>query len=186
MIGTSMQTARQYWWALLVRGILAVLLGLVALFFPGIALLTLIYIFAFYAIFDGATALYVAFQERGTHARWGWLLVEGILGIIAGIVAIVYPGETAVVLLYLIAAWALVTGIMELIAAFMVRGGVSWGLAIGGIISVLLGILLFIRPGAGILSFLWILGIYGIVFGIGMIIHAFQLRSPRSSGALLS
>ena len=82
-----MQTARQYWWALLIRGILAVLFGLVVLLFPGIALLTLIYVFAFYAIFDGVTAIYVAFQERGTHARWGWLLVEGILGIIAGIVA---------------------------------------------------------------------------------------------------
>ncbi len=185
MIGTSIQTARQYWWVLLVRGILAVLFGLVALLLPGIALLTLIYVFAFYAIFDGITAIYVAFQERGTHARWGWLLVEGILGIIAGIIAIVYPGETAIVLLYLIAAWALITGIMELIAAFMVRGSFAWGLAIGGIVSILLAILLFVRPGTGILSILWVVGIYGIVFGIGMIIHAFQLRS-RPAAPLLS
>jgi len=184
MIGTSAQTARQYWWVLLLRGILAILFGLVALFLPGIALLTLIYVFAFYAIVDGITALYVAFQERGTHACWSWLLVEGILGIIAGIVAIVYPGETALVLLYVIAAWALVTGIMELIAAFTVRGSFAWGLAPGGIISILFGILLFIRPGTGILSLLWVVGIYGIVFGVGMIIHAFQLRSRASTPAL--
>ncbi len=186
MIGTSMQTARQYWWVLLLRGVLAVLFGLVALLFPGLALLSLIYIFAFYTIVDGITAVYVALQERGTHARWGWLLIEGVLGIIAGVVALIYPGETALVLLYLIAAWALVTGIMELIAAFTVRGTFAWGLALGGVISILLAILLFTRPGAGILSLLWVVGIYGIIFGIGMIIHAFQLRSPRSSGAVLS
>ncbi len=186
MIGTSIQTARQYWWVLLLRGILAILFGLVALLLPGIALLTLIYVFAFYAIVDGFTAIYVAFQERGTHARWGWLLIEGILGIIAGIVAVLYPGETALVLLYVIAAWALVTGIMELIAAFTVRGSFAWGLALGGIVSLLFGILLFIRPGTGILSILWIVGIYGIVFGVGMIIHAFQLRRPRASTPVLS
>ena len=185
MIGTSAQTARQYWWVLLLRGILAILFGLVALFLPGIALLTLVYVFGFYAIVDGVTAVYVAFQERGVHARWGWLLVDGIFGIIAGIIAFVYPGETALVLLYIIAAWALVTGIMELIAAFRVRGSFAWGLALGGIVSVLFGILLFIRPGTGILSILWIVGIYGIVFGVGMIIHAFQLRS-RASAPMIS
>ncbi len=183
MISTGTQIGRQYWWVLLVRGVLAVIFGLIALFFPGIVLFTLIYVFAFYAIVDGITAIFVAFQERGTHSRWAWLLVEGILGIIAGIVAIIYPGETALVLLYIIAAWALVTGIMELIAAFTVRGSFAWGLALGGIISILLAILLFIRPGTGILSILWVVGIYGIIFGIGMIIHAFQLRS-RPSAAL--
>jgi uncharacterized membrane protein HdeD (DUF308 family) len=170
------QKANRHWWLLLLRGILAVVLGLIAFFDPGITLLTLIYIFAFYAIFDGVTAITFAFRERA-HNSWGWLLIEGLVSIIAGILAFTYPGETAIVFLYIIAAWALITGLMELVAAFVVHSTISWGLALGGLISIVLAIVLFRSPISGILSILWVIGIYGVVFGIGIIIDAFRLRS---------
>jgi uncharacterized membrane protein HdeD (DUF308 family) len=177
------QAIQRNWWLLVLRGVCAIIFGLIALFFPGIALLAFIYIFAAYALVDGIIAVITAIGERGSLERWGWVLFEGILGILFGIIAFAYPGETALVLLYIIAAWAIITGIMELISAFVIRGFASleWGLAIAGIVSILFGIILFVHPGAGILSILWLVGIYGIVFGIFLIIRAFRLRSWSSS-----
>jgi uncharacterized membrane protein HdeD (DUF308 family) len=175
MMNPSMQTqtATRSWWTLLLRGILAIIFGIIALVDPGIALLALIFVFGVYALLDGILAIVVAIQERHVLPRWGWLLVEGIAGIILGIVAFVFPGETALILLFIVAAWAIVTGIMEIGAAFTIR---SWLLGLAGFISVIFGILLYARPGAGLLSILWLLGIYAIVFGVLFIIHAFQLR----------
>jgi uncharacterized membrane protein HdeD (DUF308 family) len=164
---------------LALRGVLAIIFGIIALAAPGIALLAFVYVFGAYALIDGIIAVYTAIQERGSLSRWGWVLVEGILGVIAGIVAFVYPGLTALVLLYIVAIWAVVTGIMELVAAFSMRGYAAqeWALGLAGILSVIFGIVLFIFPGAGLLSILWLVGIYGIVFGILFIVRAFQLRS---------
>jgi uncharacterized membrane protein HdeD (DUF308 family) len=127
--------------------------------------------------------VYTAIRERGSLNRWGWVLVEGVLDIIAGIVAFFYPGLTALVLLYIVAFWAIVTGIMEIVAAFTLRGFAAreWALGLAGILSVLFGIILFVFPGAGLLSILWLLGIYSIVFGILFVVRAFQLRSWASS-----
>src|ERR1700676_4439961 len=152
------------WWIMALRGLLAVIFGLIALLAPGIALLAFIYVFAAYALLDGIITVYTAIQERGSMSRWGWILFEGLLGILAGIVAFVYPGLTAVVLLYIVAIWAVVTGIMEIAAAFLIRGFAAreWALGIAGVISILFGIFLFVFPGAGLLSILWLVGIYGI------------------------
>ena len=113
----------------------------------------------------------------------GWILFEGILSILAGIIAFANPALTALVLLYIIAARAIVTGIMEIVAAFAIREFVSWKwvLALASIVSIAFGIILFFFPGAGILSILWLVGIYGIVFGLLFIVRAFQLRSLASS-----
>ena len=175
----GVQAIRRNWWMLALRGVFAIIFGLIALFAPGIALLAFVYVFAAYALIDGIMAVYIAIRERGSLSRWGWVLFEGILGIIAGIVAFVYPGLTALVLLYIVAIWAVVTGIMEIIAAFAMRGFVAreWALGLAGILSIIFGIVLFIFPGAGLLSILWLVGIYGIVFGILFIVRAFQLRS---------
>ncbi len=117
--------------------------------------------------------------------RWVWVLVEGILSVVAGIVAIVFPGLTALVLLYVVAAWAILTGITEIVAAFTIPGPATqeWALGLAGLISVVFGILLFIRPGAGLLTILWLVGVYAIVFGILFIVRAFQLRSLAGSMA---
>jgi uncharacterized membrane protein HdeD (DUF308 family) len=163
--------------SLLFRGILAIILGIIALVAPGIALLALIIVFGAYAFLDGILAVVVAIQERRILPRWGWLLVEGIAGIILGIVAFAWPGETALVLLYIVAAWAIVTGILEIGAAFTVY---NWLIGLAGVLSVAFGILLIVNPGAGLLSILWVLGIYALIFGGILIAHAFQLRSDST------
>src|SRR6266849_5875203 len=171
------------WWIMALRGLLAIIFGLVALVAPGIALLAFIYVFAAYAIVDGGIAIITAIQERDLLYRWGWILFEGILSILVGIIAFANPNLTAQALLYIIAVYAIVTGVMEIAAAFALRELVSrdWALALAGILSVVFGILLFLYPSAGILSILWLVGIYGIVFGVLFIVRAFQLRSWASS-----
>ena len=171
------------WWVMALRGLFAVIFGLIALVAPGIALLAFIYVFAAYAIVDGGVAIITAIQERDLIYRWGWILFEGILSILVGIIAFANPGLTALVLLYFIAAWAIITGIMEIAAAFALRELASreWVLAVAGIVSVAFGVILFFFPGTGILSILWLVGIYGIVFGLLFIVRAFQLRSWASS-----
>ena len=177
------QVALRNWWMLALRGVFAILFGLVALLLPGIALLAFIYVFAAYAIIDGIVAVIVSIRERGSLSRWGWVLAEGILSVVAGIFAAVYPGLTALVLLYVVAAWAVLTGITEIVAAFMMREHVAreWILGLAGLLSIVFGIILFIRPGAGLLTILWLVGVYAIIFGILFIVRAFQLRSWASS-----
>src|SRR5258707_14733055 len=110
------------WWAFVLRGILAIAFGLIAFFMPGIALLTLVFMFGFYAIADGVFNLVAAFRRTGPEQQpWWALLLEGIVSIIAGAIAIFIPGLTAVVLLYIIAAWAVVTGVFEIAAAIRLR-----------------------------------------------------------------
>lgn len=183
MVQMSAQVIRRNWWMLVLRGVLAIIFGLIAVIFPGIALLAFIYVFAAYAIIDGIIAIIVAIGERGFLRRWGWVLFEGILSIIAGLVAIVFPGITALVLLYIVAAWAIVTGMVEIFTAYAIRPFVSqeWPLVLAGMLSVVFGVLLIIYPRAGLLSLLWLVGIYAILFGIFFIIRAFQHRSWTTS-----
>ena len=178
MINPVAGTVQRNWWLVLLRGIFAIIFGLVALLDPRIALLALIYVFAAYAIIEGILSLFVAIVERNHLPRWGWLVVEGIAGIIVGILAFVWPGLTALILLFFIAAWAIVTGVMEIAAAFTTG---SWLLALAGVLSVVFGIILFVHPGSGMLALLWLLGIYAIIYGIVIIVHAFQLRASPSS-----
>ena len=183
MLGNmAVQAIRRNWWMLVVRGVLAIIFGLIVLLVPRIALLALVYVFAAYALIDGLMAVYIAIRERGSLSRWGRVLFEGILGIIIGIVAFIHPGFTALVLLYVVAIWAVVTGIMEIATAFAIRGFAAreWALGLAGVLSIIFGIVLFIFPGAGILSILWLVGIYAIIFGILFIVRAFQLRSWAS------
>lgn len=174
----QVQTIHPSWRALLFRGILAIILGIIALVAPKIALLALIFIFGAYAFLDGVLAVVVALQERRVLPSWGWLLLEGIAGIILGIAAFVWPGITALVLLYIVAAWAIVTGILEIGAAFTIR---DWLIGLAGVLSVVFGVLLLVLPSAGLLSILWLLGIYALIFGVVLIVNAFQLRVRSAS-----
>ena len=177
------QAIRRNWWMLALRGVLAIIFGLIALFAPGITLLAFILVFGVYAIIDGIAAVVIAIQERGSLRRWGWVLFEGIISILAGIVAFVYPGITALALLFVVAIYAILTGILEIVAAFVIRGFAAreWALGIAGVLSIIFGIILFIRPGAGLLAILWLVGIYAIIFGVLFIVRAFQMRSLVSS-----
>ena len=172
------QVPGQSWWSLLARGIIAVLFGLAALFWPGLTLFVLVYIFGAFVLVEGIIAIYHAFQER-RQTNWWMLLLEGIAGVILGILVFIWPGITALILLFLIAAWALITGIIELVAAFTT--GMGWLLALAGALSILLGIVLFARPRAGILSLVWVIGIYAIIWGVLLIVRAFQARSAPAA-----
>jgi uncharacterized membrane protein HdeD (DUF308 family) len=173
-----------HWWALAIRGAIAIIFGLAALLRPDIALDALILLFGAYALVDGMFAIVGVFGgTRGGTPRW-LLLIEGIAGILAGLIAFVLPGLTAVVLLYLIAAWAVVTGIFEIATAIRLRQEIrgEWALIIGGALSVLFGVILaVIGPVAGLLSLIWLIGIYAVAFGILMLITAFQVRGRDAS-----
>ncbi|EAW43134.1 hypothetical protein N9414_00080 [Nodularia spumigena CCY9414] len=167
------------WWTVALRGAIAIIFGLAALFWPDITLTALIFIFAAFVLVSGVLLAIAAFRDGLTHTH-GWLmLLEGAIGIAVGIMAFIWPGITALVLLYLIAAWAIVTGVLEIIAAIQVRKEIQneWLLAIAGIASVLFGVLLLVWPLAGALAILWIIGAYAIIFGILLLILAFRLRS---------
>ena len=173
-----------HWWALALRGAIAILFGLAALLRPDIALEALILLFGAYALVDGVFAIVGIFGgTRGGTPRW-LLLIEGIAGILAGIIAFVLPGLTALVLLYLISAWAIVTGIFEIATAIRLRQEIrgEWALIIGGALSVLFGVILIVvSPFAAILSLTWLIGVYAVAFGILMLITAFQVRGRDAS-----
>ena len=180
----ALPTEAGHWWALALRGGIAILFGLAALLRPGIALAALILLFGAYALVDGIFAIVGVF--RGTRSgtpRW-LLLLEGVVSILAGIIALVFPGLTAVALLYLVAAWAVVTGLVQVFTAIRLRQEIQgeWALIIGGILSVLFGVLLAILPGVGILSLIWLIGIYAVVFGVLMLIAAFRVRGRENQG----
>jgi uncharacterized membrane protein HdeD (DUF308 family) len=173
------QAIRYYRWMLLFRGILAILFGVLALVLsPGITLTFLVYLFGAYAFISGITAVATALRYTKEDG-WALLLVEGILGILAGIVAFVWPGITAFAFLFLIAAWAIVTGIMQIVAAFVLPLGTerAWLLGLAGVASIIFGVLLVYRPVAGLVALVWLIGIYAIVFGALLIGRYFQTRS---------
>jgi uncharacterized membrane protein HdeD (DUF308 family) len=165
------------WWAFVLRGIAALLFGVMALVWPGLTILTLTFVFGFYAVMDGVFAVVAAWSVRST-GRWWVLLLEGLLGIVAGVIAFVWPGVTSLVLLTVIAAWAIVTGILEIVAAIRLRKEIKdeWRLGLGGLASILFGVLLVIWPQSGMVTISWIIGFYATVFGISMLSLGFRLR----------
>ena len=173
-----------HWWALALRGAVAILFGLAALLRPDIALEALILLFGAYALVDGVFAIVGVFGgTRGGTPRW-LLVIEGIAGILAGLIAFVLPGLTAILLLYLIAAWAVITGISEIATAIRLRQEITgeWALIIGGALSIIFGVILaVIGPVAGLLSLVWLIGVYALAFGILMLITAFQVRGRDAS-----
>ncbi len=171
--------ARGLWWLLLLRGILSILFGVFALAAPGSALLALVIVFAFYAVLDGITAIVLGLQHRSTESHWGWHVVQGAISVVAGIVAFVWPGVTALAILFVIAFWSIASGaaVIAESLAMRKRGVGEWGWTLaGGVISVLFGIILLVQPGAGLLTLLWLVGTFSVVFGIIVVVWAFRLR----------
>lgn len=168
----------RHWWAVALRGVLAILFGLLAIFWPRLTLEVLVICFGAFALVGGIFAVVVALGDRGAHARWGVLLVEGLFGIAVGLVTFFWPFITALVLLYLIAIWAIVTGGLEIaVAAWMHRAvGNEWMLLLGGIASLLFGVLLAALPGVGLLALTWLIGMYALVFGVLLVFLGFQWR----------
>lgn len=174
-----LQTMAENWWMILLRGIFAIIFGTLALAFPGLTLVALIYVFAAYALIDGGITVYQAFSSRKTDTNWGWGIAEGIIGIIAGIGAALVPGLAGLTLLFVMAFWAIVTGALEIYAAIRLRKrleGEIW-LGLAGLLSVIFGIIVIFNPLGGALATAWLIGIYAIVFGASMIALALRLRS---------
>jgi uncharacterized membrane protein HdeD (DUF308 family) len=166
----------------LFRGIVAVLFGILALVWPKITLVVLVLLFGIFAVISGITAVAAALRTRGEQG-WGLLLFEGIVGILAGVVALVWPGITALVFLYLLAAWAIITGILELVAplGFPMRGGRAVLMVLAGLASIVFGILIAAQPASGLLAVVWLIGVYAIVFGVMYVVAYFESRSLSAS-----
>ena len=173
----------RYWWVLALRGLMAIVFGILALLWPQITLLTLIYLFGAYVLLDGIFAVITGIRSYGENERWWAVLLEGLLGIAVGVLAFVWPDVTGLVLLYFIAAWAVITGIFEIFAAIRLRRELTgeWLMVLSGLLSIAFGVALVIFPAAGALALTWLIGAYAIFFGILLIILAFRLRGMRPS-----
>ena len=175
------------WWLIALRGVLAVIFGILAFIWPELTIGALVILFGVYAILDGAAALVSAISDRTTNSHWWILLIEGLAGIGIGTATFFWPGITAFVLLILIATWAIVTGVMEIIAAFRLREELDgeWALGLGGLASIIFGVLALINPGAGALAIIWFIGAYAILFGGLLIYLGFNLRQTDSETGML-
>src|ERR671916_3292729 len=173
------------WWALALRGLVAVLFGLAALFLPGLVLEVLLLLFGAYALVDGILAVVAAFRSSGRGMRRPLLLIEGVIGILFGILALFWPGLTALALLYMIAFWAILSGIARVVMAIMLRREIEneWSIALSGVLSIILGIVLILLPGAGLLAYTWLIGLLALALGFALVYYAFRVRGQRMSGS---
>ncbi len=167
------------WWIQLIRGLMAIAFGILCFVQPALSLTTLVFLFAAYTLADGVLNVVMALSGRKEIENWGLMLLIGLAGIIVGVLTLFAPGITALVLLFYIAAWALVTGILEIIVAFRVRKEIKgeWFLILGGIVSVVFGFALMARPGQGALAVIWIIGGYAVLIGAMFTMLSFRLRS---------
>jgi uncharacterized membrane protein HdeD (DUF308 family) len=173
------------WWAFVIRGVLAIVFGLIALFLPGVTMLSLVLVFAAYAVADGVFAIVSAVRAAKQGERWGLFAFQGIVGIIAGVVAVMMPGLTVVVFVALIAAWAVIGGAFMLAAAFRLDADHGrWWLAFGAVASLAYGVLLLIAPMIGAVVLTWWIGAYAIVFGVSLLAVAFRLRARFKASPL--
>jgi uncharacterized membrane protein HdeD (DUF308 family) len=164
--------------ALALRAIVAILFGIVALAMPGPTVIAVVTVFAIYAIIDGVLSIVAAVRGFRRHERMWAMLLQGILGIVAGVLAFLWPGLGALALTYIVAAWALTTGILEIVVAVKLRQVIAgeWMLILGGVLSVLLGLMLAIVPGVGVVVLVWWLGAYALAYGIIGLVLAIRVR----------
>jgi uncharacterized membrane protein HdeD (DUF308 family) len=167
------------WWALALRGVVAIGFGILAFLLPGATIGALILLFAAYAIVDGASHVVTGIRGRSGDGPDFLMILGGVVGIVAGIFAVALPGLTALALLALIGAWAIVTGAAEILMAYRLRKEIrgEWLLAFDGAISVLFGIYVWLFPGAGALALVWLIAVFAIISGITLLALAFRMRS---------
>jgi uncharacterized membrane protein HdeD (DUF308 family) len=171
--------AAKYWWVLLVRGILLVVLGILMFAWPKATLTVFVVLFAAYLIVDGIMAIVQGFSDRKAGRSSGWDFAHGALAIIFGVMVLVWPREIATVFVYLIGIWALLAGVAGIVSGFRLRqvAGSGWGWFLAwGILAVVFGIALLVNPGAGILSLLWLVALWAIMSGIVFIVASFFVK----------
>jgi uncharacterized membrane protein HdeD (DUF308 family) len=169
----------RHWWSLAIRGLLAVIFGVLAFIVPGAAIAGLTIAFGAYAFVAGAFAMAFAIRAARADERWGAILFEGMVGVIAGILTFLMPAMAALVFVTIIAAWSILTGAAQIVAAIRLRKSIrnEWILALAGIASIAFGVILFIAPVAGAIVLAWWIGAYAFLFGILQIVLAFKVRS---------
>jgi uncharacterized membrane protein HdeD (DUF308 family) len=180
---------RHPWWALAIRGIAALVFGLLTFAIPGVTIALLVLWFGAYALVDGIFSIIAAWRSPEGRARWGSLLIEGIAGIVAGVLTFLWPGITATVLVLVIGGWAVVTGIFEIVAAIRLRRLIAneWALIAMGALSVIFGVIIFTEPLAGAIVIAFTIGGYAIIFGVLLLTLAFRMRRwLRDQGTLPS
>jgi len=172
----------RYWWLILLRGIAAIIFGVLAFIWPGITLVTLVLLFGAFTLVDGVLALAHAIMGGNVGSRW-WLALTGVLGIAVGLLTFFWPGLTALVLLFFIASWAIVLGVFQIIGAIRLRKEIDneWAIGLSGALSVLFGVVLVIAPGAGALGLIWVIAAYAIVFGVLLVMAAFKLKKHQTA-----
>ena len=169
---------RHSWWVLALRGLAAVLFGILAFIWPGITIFTLVLLFGAYALVNGVLALVIAFKGPRRVRRFGSLIFGGLISVAAGVIAFIWPGMTAFSLVIVIAAWAIVNGIAEIVVAIRLRKEISgeWLLIVAGIASTLFGVCLFLNPLIGALVLVWWIGGFTFAFGILLMVLGFRMR----------
>jgi uncharacterized membrane protein HdeD (DUF308 family) len=165
------------WWLEVLRGVAAIIFGILAFAWPGITLLTLVLFWGAFALVDGVLAIIAAVKGGNPMPRW-WLVIVGLAGLAAGALTFLMPGLTALVLVTFIAVWAIVLGVMEIIGAIKLRKEIQgeWLLILNGVISVLFGVVLLWRPVTGAIALVWIIGAYAIILGVIYVMFGLKLR----------
>ena len=166
------------WWAVAIRGVVGMAVGVIAFVMPAATMLALVLLFAAYMLVDGVFAIIAAVRAARQHDRWGLVVLEGTVDIVAGIIAVLWPGITVLAFVLLVAAWAIVSGALMVAAAFHlnIEHG-RWWLVLGGAVSVAYGVLMIVAPLIGALVLTWWFGAYALVFGITLLILAFRLKA---------
>lgn len=180
-----LQQVSSQWWILLLRGLLAIALGVAALLFPAAMALAIALLFGAYALIDGIIAIVASLRMAHPDGHWWWLLVEGIIGVVFGAAALVWPAISLLALVFLMAFWALATGVTAITTAWRLRTVVrgEWLWIVGGILSIVFGVAVLLAPGFGALALVLIFAWYAIFFGIAFVGIAFRLRSHRTTSA---
>jgi uncharacterized membrane protein HdeD (DUF308 family) len=176
----------RHWWVFLIRGLVAIVFGLVGFFYPAATLFTLVLFYGAYALVDGVFAIVSAVRgEEGMGPRW-WLAAVGVLGIIAGLVTYLMPGLTTLVLLTVIGVWALLYGVSEIVGAIRLRKEIDneWLLMMHGALAVLFGLMVLFRPGAGALALIWVIASFAFASGVLLVALAFRLKSHPANTTL--
>lgn len=175
--GFMVHALARNWWLILLRGVAAVIFGVLTFAWPGLTLVTLVLLYGAFALADGVLALVAAVMGGQPAPRW-WLAIVGLLGLAAGIITLMMPGITAIFLLYCIAFWAITMGVMQIVGAIRLRKEIDneWMLIASGLISVLFGLTLIVAPGAGVIGLLFVIGVYAVIHGIMLITLAMRLR----------
>ena len=163
---------------LLIRGVVGIAAGILAFLWPGLTITVLVVLFGAYAFVDGVTNLIIGLRRTPGHG-WSWVMFfQGIVGVAAGVLTFLFPPAAALVLVFWIGAWALITGVLEIMAAVKLRKEISgeWLLALSGILSIVFGAMLFAFPAMGIVAIAWILGAYAAASGIVLAVLAIRMR----------